>query len=469
MTDMPDNSAHSVRARTVEGYRNVAAVIVALTILQAAIGGLSVVGPLALLSQGASTLKIGVIVSGYALGFLLGAHLAPQEIVRIGHIRAVAAFAAAASIAAALLYANDTIAWWMLMQFVMGLCVAGFLASGESWIADAAPGESRGAILGFYLVISKFGFIAGPFLVASVPPGTATGFLIVAALFTASLIPVCATNRGQPAAPTVEPFGALKVWRTAPSAIVAAFVAGLVNGAVLQLYSVYAGGLGTDSVGRTAALFNAFMIGGAVIAQWPAGMISDRIDRRMVIAALALVSGSAALVLAIFSGVLPGTAIFILAALWGAGALSYYGVAVAHAADRAAEGEATSMMSGILMVWAGGSLIGPLAASSFMSVIGPRGLFLFAAIALFMLTAAMIIRRTGTPPVRDVEKSDFEATSATSVAVYELTEIGSEEAEEADDPAGAFADTGVVMDEEDDLDDTALDDDDEEEDGYWRS
>ena len=468
MTDTPENSAPSARARTVEGYRNVAAVILALTILQAAIGGLSVVGPLALLSQGASTLKIGIIVSGYALGFLLGAHLAPQEIVRIGHIRSVAAFAAAASIAAALLYANDAIAWWLVMQFVMGLCVAGFLASGESWIADAAPSESRGAILGLYLVISKVGFIAGPFLVASVPPGTATGFLIVAALFTASLIPVSATNRGQPLPPTVEPFGALKVWRTAPSAIVAAFVAGLVNGAVLQLYSVFAGSLGTASVGQTAALFNAFMIGGAVIAQWPAGMISDRMDRRIVIAALALVSGSAALALAIFSGMLPGSAVFVLAAIWGAGALSYYGVAVAHAADRAAEGEATSMMSGILMVWALGSLIGPLTASSFMSVIGAQGLFLFAAIALFLLTAAMIVRRTGTPPVRDIEKSDFEATSATSVAVYELTEIGSEEAEE--DPAHAFADTGVVMDEEDDLDETALDDeDDDEEDGYWRS
>ncbi|WP_300544602.1 MFS transporter [Maricaulis sp.] len=462
MTDFSENSTRSRRERTVESYRDVAAIVLALTVLQAAIGGLSVVGPLTLLSQGASTLKIGTIVTGYALGFMLGAHLAPREILRIGHIRAVAAFAAAASIAAALLYANDALAWWLVMQFIMGLCVAGFLASGESWIADAAPHDNRGAILGFYLVTSKLGFIAGPFLVSSVPPGSAAGFLIVAALFTASLIPVSATNRGQPAPPSVEPFGALKVWRTAPSAIIAAFIAGLVNGAVLQLYSVFVGGFDAGSVARTAALFNAFMIGGSVIAQWPAGMISDRIDRRIVIAGLALVSGAAALTLAFFSGVMPRTAVFILAAVWGAGALSYYGVAVAHAADRAAEGEATSMMSGILMIWALGSMIGPLSAGAVMNVAGASGLFLFAAVALIALAAIMLFRRTGKAPVLENQKGDFEPTSATSVAVYELTEIGSEEAENLDgeDPY------------EDDRDEAGMaaappEDDEETDERYW--
>ena len=463
MSDRPEDAAPAPRADAAESYRNVAAIVLALSVLQAATGGLSVVGPLSLLAQGASPLKIGIIVSGYALGFLLGAHLAPREIRRIGHIRSVAGFAAAASIAAALLYATDALAWWLAMQFVMGLCVAGFLASGESWIADAAPSDNRGAILGFYLVSSKVGFIAGPFLVASVPPGSATGFLIVAALFTASLIPASATNRAQPVPPSAEPFGPLQVWRIAPSAIIAAFVAGLVNGAVLQLYSVFVGGFSGGPVAQTAALFNAAMIGGSVLATWPAGMISDRMDRRLVIAALALSSAIAALVLAFLSPVLPVAAVFVIAGVWGAGALSYYGVAVAHAADRAAEGEATNMMSGILMIWALGSMIGPLSASTVMSLIGASGLFLFAAVALFFLAAAMVYRRTGTAPVAEDDKADFEPTSATSVAVYDLTEIAHEEAE--GDPVETAA-----MSEDDDPDtapETWEDDEDEGDDAYW--
>ncbi|WP_297736710.1 MFS transporter [uncultured Maricaulis sp.] len=423
-----------------DSYRNVAAIVIALAILQTATGALSVVGPLTLVSQGAGPLKIGAIVSSYALGFLLGARLAPREIMQIGHIRAIAGFAAAASLGAAALYVSGAMAWWMLIQFIIGVSVAGFLASGESWIADAAPSQSRGAILGFYLVTSKLGFMAGPFLVAGAPAGTATGFLIVAALLTASLIPVCATRRAEPAAPTTQPFSPVKIWNFAPSAIIAATISGMVSGAVLQLYAVYIQDFAADSVTQTAALFNAAMIGGSVIATWPAGILSDRIDRRMVIAGLALTAGAAALVLALFTGLLPRIGIFAVAALWGAGALSYYGVAVAHAADRAPDGQATSTMSGILMVWALGSMAGPLVASAVMSLTGPSGLFFFAAVALFSLTGLMLIRRSGTAPVREEDKSDFEPTATTSVSVVELTDHAEEDADWSESQEAEFED-----------------------------
>ncbi len=423
-----------------DSYRNVAAIVIALAILQTATGALSVVGPLTLVSQGAGPLKIGAIVSSYALGFLLGARLAPREIMQIGHIRAIAGFAAAASLGAAALYVSGAMAWWMFIQFIIGMSVAGFLASGESWIADAAPSQSRGAILGFYLVTSKLGFMAGPFLVAGAPAGTATGFLIVAALLTASLIPVCATRRAEPAAPTTKPFSPFKIWSFAPSAIIAATISGMVSGAVLQLYAVYIQGFAGDSVTQTAAIFNAAMIGGSVVATWPAGILSDRIDRRMVIGGLALTAGTAALVLALFTGLLPRVGIFAIAAVWGAGALSYYGVAVAHAADRAPDGQATSTMSGILMVWALGSMIGPLIASTAMSLAGPSGLFFFAAIALFSLTGLMLIRRSGKAPVREEDKSDFEPTATTSVSVVELTDHAEEDADWSDSQDAEFED-----------------------------
>ena len=212
----------------------------------------------------------------------------------------------------------------------------------------------------------------------------------------------------------------------------------MVSGAVLQLYAVFIQGFSADNVTGTAALFNAAMIGGSVIATWPAGMLSDRIDRRLVIAGLAITAGGAALTLAAFSSLLPPVAIFAIAALWGAGALSYYGIAVAHAADRAPEGQATSMMSGILMVWALGSMVGPLLASGVMSLIGPSGLFYFAATSLLTLATLMLVRRTGTPPVRDEDKADFEPTATTSVSVIELTERAGEDQEFADEQAAGF-------------------------------
>jgi MFS family permease len=50
----------------------------------------------------------------------------------------------------------------------------------------------------------------------------------------------------------------------------------------------------------------------------------------------------------------------LLSALWGAGALSFYSVSAAHATDRTEAGQITQVMSGMLFIWAGGSVLGPL-------------------------------------------------------------------------------------------------------------
>ena len=198
-----------------------------------------------------------------------------------------------AALAAASLAISAAIWWWVPVQLVLGLSAASLLAAGESWIADAAPAKQRGAVLGFYLVSAKLGFLLGPFLAATVPGGDPRGFLVVVALLAACLIPVAATRREQPVLSTTKPYGLKEVWVIAPAAIVAAFVAGLVNGSVVQLYSVFVANLGEGGSATLAAGFNAAMMIGSVIAQWPAGLVSDRFDRRLVIAILAGVSAIA--------------------------------------------------------------------------------------------------------------------------------------------------------------------------------
>jgi MFS family permease len=163
------------------------------------------------------------------------------------------------------------------------------------------------------------------------------------------------------------------------------------------------------------------MIAGTLLLQWPAGWLSDRGDRRLMIAILAGLGAVAGAGLALLPGSAPPAAVFAFAVLWGAGALSFYGVAVAHAADRAAPGEATGMMSGILMVWAGGAIAGPLLAGLAMeSALGPRGLFGVGAAALAALAGAMVLRRRDTPPPPANEKLPFAPALATSVAAAEI-------------------------------------------------
>ncbi|MEQ9316836.1 MAG: MFS transporter, partial [Henriciella sp.] len=164
-----------------------------------------------------------------------------------------------------------------------------------------------------------------------------------------------------------------------------------------------------------------------------AGYISDRIDRRLVIAATGIIAAASAGALALFSDVMPLGAILLLAFTYGMGALSYYAVAVAHAADKARPDQATSMMAGILVIWGIGSIIGPIIAGVVMSTpLGAGGLFAFAAASLAALAAIMFTRAVNSDAVPADEKEPFKATQATSLALAEFDPRGEETNEQFD-------------------------------------
>lgn len=408
-------------ARALGDYRNLAAIILGLALMQAAVAALSAYAPLALSHRGLGAFEIGIAAAGYGLGFLAGALRAVPVVRAIGHIRAFSGFAAVAAIAAMTLFPTVDLAPWVALQVALGFCVSTLLTAGESWVADVAPQEKRGALLAFYMVVSKLGQIAGPLSVAVLAPGEAAGFMVIGALFAASLVPVSVTRRGQPAPPSAEPFGLRDLWRVAPAAVMAALIAGAVNGSVLALYAIYASALSPDSELAAAAAFNGALALGAVAAQWPAGMISDRFDRRMVIAALAGAGAVASIALMAWGPSLPWVSVLVLAGLWGAGSMSFYGIAVAHGADRAAPGQTTGMMAGILVVWAVGALVGPLIAGAAMSgPMGPSGLFGYAAGGLLLLALAMFVRRVRASPAPVEEKAPFTIAPATSVSLTQI-------------------------------------------------
>ncbi|MBI1237790.1 MAG: MFS transporter [Alphaproteobacteria bacterium] len=404
--------------------------------MQGASGALSIIVPLGLAAAGASPSAIGLVMAAYAAGFLLGARWTPREIARIGHIRAFVVFAAVNALAALALAISVDVATWLVIQVILGAGVAGLMTTGESWIADAAPPAQRGAILSFYLVVSKLGFVAGPFLMAGRDPAGPTALMILAALFAMALLPIAVTDRAQPAPPAAAPFGIRQLWDVAPAAVIAALAAGAINGAVLQLYSIYAAPLNLEAPNVAAALFNTAMTAGALLAQWPAGVLSDRIDRRLVIAGLSIAAALASAGLAIVPSDAPEFVVYGLAVAWGAGSLSFYGVAVAHAADRAQPGQTTSMMAGILMLWAMGAIVGPLVAGAAMDVgLGRAGLFAFAAIGLALLPVAMLARRRAAEPVAGDAKSAFAPAGVTSVAITDLDPRAAEETPAAPPPA----------------------------------
>ena len=402
-------------------YRNVWALIAAAAFLQLGVGILGVVTPLGLETLGVSPSLIGAIAAGHAVGFMAGAWTSSSAIILFGNIRVFSAAAAVCGASVlAMQLALDPIGW-TVMRVIQGAAFAWMFSSIESWLGATVSAKSRGSVSGFYHLIAKVALVLGPFFVAGLAPIDFRPYLWCGIFLVLSLLPICLTRRGEPPAPTTETFPLRRLFRLAPAAVISVFLAGVINSGTMALLPIYAGVAMPDVAGGAtgaAALAAAACWVGGLISQWPAGRISDYVDRRLVIAVMGGISGAAALVLGLFPE-LPANYIMIALAVWGAGSLSFYGIGVAHAIDWAETHQIARVMAGLLFVWALGSVIGPpLSGLAFSLPLAGGGLFLLAAILSGLLVLAMLWRQAvkADPPAEAQEpwKITLPSTAATA-------------------------------------------------------
>jgi MFS family permease len=395
--------------------RNVAALIAAVTILQLAGGLLGVRLPLAVAEEGHSRTALGLIAASYSAGFMMGAMIATQMLARVGHIRVYAGSAAVFAVSTLALHFSTDIWVWGVTRMAAGVSVALMFAVIESWLSHSIDTRVRGEVMSVYMVLTKAALAIGPFFAFNYAADAAEPWMIAAALAALSMLPICFTAAEQPAPPKAQPLALVEQFATAPAAVIGSFGAGLVNGGVLALAPLYAAQHYGDNA---AAEFYSAAFVGSLLLQWPAGRLSDRVDRRLVIAGLAVIAAIAAFALAIWSGQLLHWSAALLFFVWGSGALSFYGIAVAHMADRAEPGKLAQSAAGLLFVWAAGSVIGPLLMGPLVDWFDVAGMFWFAGATGVLVAAAMFWRRTTREP--STTKEEFAPQLGTSVAAGEI-------------------------------------------------
>jgi len=373
----------------------------AVWFLQLAGGTLSVIVPLGLSELGADASTIGFIAALYAAGMMAGAYFAPGLVARTGNIRTFSTAASLTLIGSLALSFALPIWAWAPIRILQGIGFAAMFASAEAWLGQAAPKESRGSVLGAYNVAAKAALMTGPFLVAGAAPLASHSFVMTGLFLACALIPVCLTKQVEPERLPTKGLPIRLIAKSAPSAILGCFMAGIINTGTFAFLPLY-GSRAMPELGVIEAAAMAFAAAnlGGLLAQWPLGRLSDRFDRRTVIGAQGIVAGMAAVGLVIFGSTLPLPAILGLLVVWGAGSLTFYGLCVAHGIDRMVDGRVTDLMGVLIISWATGSVIGPIIAGLVVSA-GPgvTSLFGFTAAGLFILSAAMLIRRGQRPPV----------------------------------------------------------------------
>jgi MFS family permease len=347
-------------------------------------------------AEGFADATIGLIASGYFAGFLAGTALAPRLVRRIGHIRAFAFYAAAT---AALVLGHALVpqpAAWLLLRFATGVALVGLYTVIESWLSAQAAPAQRGQVLAVYMMVNLAALAIGQQLLKAWPVQDFALFALVAMLVAAAVLPVTWTRLAQPELPRSERLGLAELYRRAPAAVAGAGLSGLALSAFWGLAPLFMARMGRDPA-AVATFMSCVIVGGAAL-QLPLGRLSDRLDRRLV---LALLSAAAALVaLASLSTLGPdGRGLYLAGFAFGGLAFTLYPVAVAHLMDRLPPSAMLSGSSSLLLVHGVGAVLGPLLAGAALGRFGPIALPLHFAACLGALALFAAWRwRSGRPP-----------------------------------------------------------------------
>jgi len=320
-----------------------------------------------------SLLALGLIGTGWSVGFVAGSITVPMLVKRVGHIRAYSVMAAIGTITILLnlLIINDVA--WILLRALSGYCFAGAAMIVESWLNEVTDNKSRGTIFSLYSAINMASSTLGQLAMSVTGVIGFLPFVIGAISFICALLPTALTSKPQPRPLKSARLDLKLLYRTSPVAAIAAFSVGMANGTFGTLAPVYGYSQHMDAAG-ISYLMCVTIIAGA-ISQIPAGRLSDRMDRRKVIVGLA---GAAAVIGLLLVVLDPqgGWALYLLFGIYGLCAYPLYGVAVAHANDSAKDGDFAKISSAMLLIMGVGLAIGPAIAPMLMNTIKPVAMFI---------------------------------------------------------------------------------------------
>lgn len=363
-------------------------------------------------AEGYSNEILGFLGTSWAAGFIIGCFIAPPIVTRAGHVRAFATFCALASITVTLHGLINQDMSWIALRAVTGFCTAGTSMIIESWLNERATNESRGAIFSVYIAITLLGVVGGQLLVPLFDILTTTLFMICGIIYCVALMPASLSKAENPKPLKKVRLDLPALYRTSPVAFISILLIGTANGAYGTLGAVFGARAGLDP--STIAVMVSVTIFFGALAQFPAGKLSDRIDRRFVLAGLSALGAVAGLAIA---GIQPANVIILmtLISIYGAAANSLYPIAVAHANDFASPEDFVKVSGGLLLLYGIGTMIGPTVGGWIMTEIGPYSLFLVTAIAHIAITAYSIFR-TKKRATLPVEEKDSFATMTTAAA-----------------------------------------------------
>ena len=357
----------------------------------------------------------GFMMSGYFVGYFIGAKFITNIIGRVGHIRSFAAFASAASVAilAHSLFVNPLT--WFLLRVVTGISMASIYTIAESWLNDRSSNKNRGSILSIYMIILYGSIGIGMFFLNFSAPENFEPFILVSLLMSIALIPILMTKRKAPTFKKIQVMSLKELYETSPLGMVSALIYGAVQSALFLLLAVYAASMNFTILEISIVTF-LLAVSGA-ISQWPIGKLSDIFDRRKVIIYSTFGAAFFAIcaILASRQMYLPDglatskTWFYICVILFSFLSLPMFAIILAYTNDYIPKEKFVVAGAGLQIAFGLGAMSGPLMCSIFMDIVGINGFWMFLAIFHSLIGIFGIYRIKVRSEVQENPDSQFTA------------------------------------------------------------
>lgn len=404
---------------------SIASIILSMTIAAVGSGIMATYVPF-VLTQNGETWAARMAVPALAFGGLLGCVLAGPLIQRVGHARLFACSMAMVIIGAVLVAADLPAAWWIVARAIYGAASNVNFIIAQSWLNHAASNEWRGRAMSFFYMSFVLALGGGAWLFGQVPVEGNLAPLIVIFVTALSIIPIGLTRLPNPPAPASVSVNVKMAWKISPVGLAGVLASGGLSMVVQGFTPIYAT-LNGVSQGEVALLM-LVMQTGLLFIQYPLGMVSDRIDRRVILlftCGLIIVSGVAALMVSFTTFIL----LMIVFLIFGGAVETVYSVANAHANDRADPGDFVPLSSTLLVAWSTAATIVPLIIT-FLAPITGQQTYIYAIILVasaYGIFVAQRLKERGPAPEEERESHEVRSAQMPNAAI--ITEPGAAEAQ----------------------------------------
>ena len=330
-----------------------------------------------------SLTSTGFMMSGYFVGYFIGAATIPNIISRVGHIRVFAAFASLASLVILIhsIIINPFV--WFLLRVMTGISMVCIYTVAESWLNDRSSNKNRGSILSIYMVVLYGTMGIGMFLLNFSSPKNFQPFILVSVITSAALIPILLTKKKPPNFKKITGLSLKDLYDASPLGAVSSFFYGTIQSAFFTLIAVYATSMNFTILEISIVTFLLAVSGS--IAQFPIGKLSDIYDRRKVL----VISSFGAALFAVISIIvsrqmyLPEglatskTLFYFFFILFSFCSLPMFSLILAHTNDNISKEKFVAAGAGLQFIFGLGAMSGPFLCSLFMDFVGPNGFFVF--------------------------------------------------------------------------------------------